>query len=121
MYLCRGGNNENDSFGPSGWDKTYPTADDYINRQSINNNRTGIGLVVELTPEQDAKYDQCMRNIKASGKKYNEVLNNCGTSAQLCLMDAGTSLIPSLFPLSFQQELLNTGLVKEVNIYSNHK
>jgi RHS repeat-associated protein len=117
----RGGNGENDSFGPGGWDKTYPTTNEYIDRQTINNNRTGIGLVVELTPKQDAKYDKCMRNIKASNKNYNEVLNNCGTSAQTCLMDAGTPLIPSIFPSSFQQQLLDTGLVNKINIYSNHK
>lgn len=113
----RGGNGENNSFGPSGWDKKYPTADSYIERQTQNNRRTGLGAVVDLTPEQDKKYDSCMSDIKSNKESYNELLNNCTTAAQACLINAGVNIYPSVMPGSFQQELINSGAVKSFNLY----
>ncbi|NCB80634.1 MAG: RHS repeat-associated core domain-containing protein [Bacilli bacterium] len=117
----RGGNGENNSFGPSGWDKKYPTADSYIERQTQNNKRTGLGAVVDLTPEQDKKYDSCMSDIKTNKESYNELLNNCTTAAQTCLINAGVNIYPSVMPGSFQQELINSGAVESFNWYGQKK
>jgi RHS repeat-associated protein len=119
----RGGNGENYSFGPDGWDKTYPTADQYINRQVANNRRVGLGVVVDLTIEQDAKYDQCMAHykLKMSGDDYTAVATNCVSPSQACLIGTGVSLAPSVLPGSFQQALLNSGAVKAVNWYAPKK
>jgi RHS repeat-associated protein len=53
------GNGENYSFGTHGWDRTYPLARDYIDRQTSTEgpNRSGMGLVVGMTPDQDAAFD----------------------------------------------------------------
>ena len=114
----RGGEGENQSFGPGGWDKTYPTSDEYIKRQTVNNKRIGLGLVVELSNEQDAKYDACMSLAQSliSKNDYNGI-TNCTTPSQECLIRAGILFSPSILPSSFQQELLNTGSVKGVNWY----
>ncbi|WP_133372134.1 RHS repeat-associated core domain-containing protein, partial [Sulfurirhabdus autotrophica] len=117
----RGGNGENNSFGPEGWDKTYPTADAYIARQTENNKRVGLGVVVELNSKQDAKYDKCMAAAKSSNSSYNKVTNNCTSSAQTCLINAGIQFSTSILPGSFQQELLNSGSVRAINWYKPPK
>ncbi|BAL27421.1 RHS repeat-associated core domain-containing protein [Azoarcus sp. KH32C] len=118
----RGGNGENQSFGPDGWDKTYPAADQYIDRQTTNNKRTGLGVVVELNKDQDAQYDQCMSNAKStmSGDDYNG-LTNCSSPSQACLIQAGIPISPSILPGSYQQDLLNSGSVKSINWYGSRK
>lgn len=115
----RGGNGENYSFGPDGWDKTYPTNQQYIDRQTENNRRTGLGVVVELNKSQDAKYDRCMSRAKTtmSGDDYNGV-TNCSSPSQACLISVGVPISQSILPVSFQQELLNSGSVKSINWYS---
>jgi RHS repeat-associated protein len=119
----RGGNGENFSFGPDGWDKTYPTADQYIQRQTTNNKRTGLGVVVELNTNQDAQYDKCMSNAKAtmSGDDYNGVLGNCSLPSQACLMQVGIPMSLSILPYSYQHELLDSGSVKSINWYKANK
>jgi RHS repeat-associated protein len=113
----RGGNGENYSFGPSGWDEKYPKADSYIDRQTSNNNRVGVGAVVDLNLKQDQKFDQCMSDIRSEKDDYSKLANNCTTAAQSCLISAGVAIIPSILPGSFQDALLNSGSVKSINWY----
>ena len=115
---ARGGNGENYSFGPGGWDTIFPTADQYIDRQTNFWKRTGLGLVVELNEAQDAEYDQCMLYLKTTttGDDYNG-LTNCTSPSQMCLIKVGVPISPSIFPVSYRQELLDSGSVKFINWY----
>jgi hypothetical protein len=70
----------------------------YHRRQTEDNRRTGLGLVVKLTPEQDKKFDQCMVKNKNEGAAYNKMMNNCTTGAQMCLINSGVPLAPSITP-----------------------
>lgn len=115
----RGGQGQNYSFGQRGWDQTYATADDYIRRQTVDNGRVGMGLVVQMNPFQDAKFDQCMSASRNDGSEYSEVFNNCTTGAQMCLFNAGVPLQFSITPGGFQESLFNTGAVVGVNWYSS--
>jgi RHS repeat-associated protein len=113
----RVGNNQSYSFGPGGWDKTYPTVEQYARRQTQDNRRTGLGLVVTLTPEQDKKFDQCMTKNKEENSPYSKLLNNCTTSSQMCLINSGVPLAPSITPGGFQEALFDTGLINDINWY----
>lgn len=73
-------NGENYSWGPGGWDKTYPNAADYAKRQQEF--RGGKGYILNLTPEEEAAFVKCMRS---HGGKYGITDNNCGTPPQKCL------------------------------------
>ncbi|MHA6889851.1 RHS repeat-associated core domain-containing protein [Ralstonia pseudosolanacearum] len=88
-------NGRNFSWGPGGWDKTYPNASDYNNRQSEF--RGGTGVILNLTPEQEAAFAACMRKARGA---YNAISNNCGTPPQECLKsvgaDIGNSTLPSI-------------------------
>lgn len=117
----RGGNGENNSFGPKGWDKTYHTADSYINQQTDENKRSGLGVVVKLTHDQDTKYDQCISAAKSSNNPYNKMTNNCTSSAQACLINAGVQIWPSVLPGSFLHELLNSDSASKINWYKPPK
>ena len=113
----RQGDGSNNSFGESGWDRTYPSADSYIKRQTDGLGRGGIGVVVSLNYEQDKTFDRCMAAEKANAGSYNAITNNCTSAAQACLMQAGVKIIPSILPGSFRSELLNSGSVRAVNWY----
>lgn len=114
-----GGNGENYSFGTHGWDRTYPTAQSYVDRQTSQQgpNRSGTGLVVGMTPEQDAIFDQCLVEKKAEAQPYNGLSNNCTTAAQQCLNAAGVNVPSSIFPQDFQDALWGSGSVIDVNGY----
>lgn len=113
----RVGDNQSYSFGPGGWDKTYPTVDQYVRRQTQDNHRTGLSLVVTLNPAQDKKFDQCMAKNKEENSAYSILLNNCTTGAQMCLINSGVPLAPSITPGGFQEGLFDTGLVNDINWY----
>lgn len=79
-------NGQNWSFGPKGWDTRYPTAEDYANRQADSDiDRAGRGIVLDLSPLEEALLAQC---LKASGK-YGEISNNCGNPWVQCLSRLG--------------------------------
>ena len=107
-----GGDGANYSFGTHGWDRTYPTAQEYIDRQTQL--RTGTGLLISMTPDQDRVFDQCMADSKAAKEKYNGFSNNCTTAAQTCLNAAGISLPKTIFPQDFQENLWRSGVVIDV-------
>lgn len=115
-----GGQGQNYSFGPNGWDSKYPLATQYIQRQVTGVGRTGVGAIVSLTPQQDAQFDQCMAAAKNSGNAYGSVSNNCGASAQQCLGAAGVQLPgSSVLPFSFMGDLMNSGSVRSINWYGH--
>lgn len=114
----RGPNDENFSFSPREWDTTFTTASEYITRQTEEVGRFGLGAVVSLTPEQDEKFDTCMSDAKKSSKDYGKITNNCGTSAQLCLINAGVNIAIGTLPASFQSNLFDSGAGGSVNWYS---
>lgn len=106
------GNGENYSYGTGGWDTKYPR--DYVRHQSIDNNRPGKGLIVKMTPEQDASFDACMAKEKRAGNKgYNALLGpNCTTAAGMCLRGAGVNFPMAISPFGMMSNLINSGNVE---------
>ncbi|MCX2803373.1 hypothetical protein OQJ68_16470 [Microbulbifer thermotolerans] len=66
-------NGNNYSWGPGGWDTKYPNASDYASRQQAF--RSGVGQILNLTPEQEAKLVACYAK---HGGDYSAFSNNCG-------------------------------------------
>ncbi len=78
-------NGQNWSFGPGGWD-THPSAEGYMTRQSDPDlNRGGRGVVLDLSPGEEAELTQCL----ASFANFNGILNNCGNPWVQCLSRMG--------------------------------
>ncbi|WP_417069864.1 RHS repeat-associated core domain-containing protein [Niveibacterium terrae] len=117
----RQGDGSNNSYGESGWDRTYPSADAYINRQTDGLGRGGIGAVIALNHEQDTIFDRCMAAEKKNSGSYNAMTNNCTSAAQACLMEARVKINPSILPSSFRDELFKSGSVRTVNWYRPSK
>jgi RHS repeat-associated protein len=79
-------NGDNFSFGPGGWDTRYPTAKEYAERQeSPDIDRQGRGLILDLSPTEEAHLSRCVSKFK----KYNGFSNNCGNPWLECLDDLG--------------------------------
>lgn len=93
-------NGANYSFGPGGWDRTYPTASAYAARQQSF--RSGSGTILGLSPGQEASLAQC---LKSSNGEYSATSNNCGTSIQSCLAKAGVNVGSSLLPADLSNAL----------------
>ncbi|WP_369935402.1 RHS repeat-associated core domain-containing protein [Xanthomonas tesorieronis] len=114
-----GGNGQNYSFGELGWDTTYPTADKYIQRQTQKVGRGGLGVMIEMNPKQDAKFDACMAGEKSNPTmgSYKLPSNNCTTAAQACLVQAGVPVPMSMSPAQLQENLFDANLVKSIIHY----
>lgn len=95
-------NGANYSYGPGGWDKTYPTASGYAARQQSFRSGSGSGTVLGLSPGQEAALAQC---LKGSGGEYSATSNNCGTSVQSCLAKVGVTVGNSMLPASLSNAL----------------
>jgi RHS repeat-associated protein len=93
-------NGRNYSFGPGGWDRTYPTAAGYAARQQSF--RSGSGTVLGLSNAQEAALEQCM---KGAGGAYSSTSNNCGTSIQSCLAKVGVNIGNSMMPFDISRAL----------------
>lgn len=106
-------NGQNFSWGPGGWDRTYPNATDYIARQQQFRGSTGYSL--KLSPAQEAAVAQCLRN---SNKRYSLTSNNCGTPVQECLRQAGAPVGESMLPSNFGKDLANSPFRDGTRIYS---
>ena len=115
------GDGINNSFGPNGWDTKFPTKDEYVNRQTIHNGRTGWGLEIGLTPDQDKQFDQCMSQERKDNQEYKKLLNNCTTSAQACLWKAGVNFQLSVTPNGVMQSFLDANVVNRIKLYSGKK
>jgi RHS repeat-associated protein len=74
-------NGQNYSWAPGGWDKTYPTAGAYNDRQSSF--RGGRGFVLDLTPQEEIDLGQCLS--ARTGSSYSALSNNCAAPPQDCL------------------------------------
>ena len=108
---------KNYSWAPGGWDKTYPNADEYINRQKQF--RSGVGTVLKLTPEQEMKLKACYAKDRGN---YNFLTNNCGDPHKDCLKEAfGFSISDSLFPVNIGNDLLNSPYYDSSNFYDGSK
>ena len=79
-------NGKNWSFGPKGWD-TNPNASDYAQRQTDPSgiDRGGRGIVLELSPSEEAQLEQCLERYN----NYNTIANNCGNPWIQCLEELG--------------------------------
>jgi RHS repeat-associated protein len=96
-------NGKNYSWGPSGWDRTYPTAEGYAQRQRENgrvvdeNGVIGRGVSINITVEQEQNIEACL--IKREGS-YNWLNNNCTDPIIGCMEsvldgNVSNSLIPA--------------------------
>jgi RHS repeat-associated protein len=86
------------SFGPNGWDTRYPTAQEYADRQSSSDiDREGLGIILDLSPIEEARLATCLRNAS----NYHAVNNNCGNPWLQCLDELGithTGNRPAVLP-----------------------
>ena len=77
---------QNFSFGPSGWDTRYPTAQQYADRQkSPDIDREGRGIILQLSPLEEAKLASCLQKAN----NYHGMNNNCGNPWRQCLDELG--------------------------------
>jgi hypothetical protein len=100
-------NGTNYSWGTKGWD-TNPSADDFAKKNQKF--RTGVGVILKLTPEQEKKLVQCYAKAR---EKYTIFGNNCADPHKDCLLEATgvpvrDSLIDSVFPVSLGNDLLDS-------------
>lgn len=93
-------NGQNFSWGPGGWDTKSATAAEYNRRQL--DFRGGTGIMLNLSPKQEAALASCMR---AQTAEYNAVTNNCGNPVQQCLNAVGAGIGDSLLPSSILESL----------------
>jgi hypothetical protein len=96
-------NGSNYSWGLGGWDTKYPSASDYNARQA--DFRGGSGVILNLTPQQEAALAACMRN---HGGAYSAFKNNCGTPIQSCLEKIGVGIGNSMLPSDVLGNLRNS-------------
>jgi RHS repeat-associated protein len=73
------------SWGTGGWDINR-NANRYI--QNNRNFRSGMGIVIRLSPVQEYKFEACLQR---HGGAYDILTNNCGTPAQSCLEEVGVN------------------------------
>ena len=93
-------NGQNFSWGPGGWDKQSATAAEYNKRQQ--DFRGGTGVMLNLSPQQEAALASCMR---ASTAAYSAISNNCGNPVQQCLNAVGAGVGNSVLPTSILENL----------------
>lgn len=106
-------NGRNFSWGPAGWDRKIPNTADYIKRQATF--RSGVGLVLNLTPEQERRLVDCYAKKR---KDYSAISNNCGDPHKDCLEEVlGTSVSKSFFPVNIGYDLLDSKYFKEPTFY----
>ncbi|MFC3285980.1 hypothetical protein [Litchfieldella rifensis] len=79
-------------------------AKDYANGQSTF--RSGTGVVINLTPDQEYQLEQCYARGQGS---YSSFKNNCGDPHKRCLEEVlGESISNSFFPVSIGNDLLES-------------
>jgi RHS repeat-associated protein len=106
-------NGSNYSFGPGGWDKTFPSNADYVARNLQF--RGGTGYMLNLTPAQESALAQCLGNAKAP---YSSTSNNCGTSVQSCLASVGVNVGNSMLPGNIGAALGNSPALSGTTTYA---
>jgi len=97
------------SFGPHGM--YTPTTAEFLNQNGFRN---GVGMVLNLTPEQEHALEQSLIDY---GRGYDFLRNNCADPIQQGLQGLGFNLGPNLTPADLGNALQNSGLVSGVNFY----
>jgi len=106
-------NGTNYSWGPGGWDTRYPKASDYVDRQSKF--RSGVGSVLNLTPEQERRLEACYARSRGDYDTHN---NNCADPHQECLSEVlGFTFLDALFPVDFGERLMNSPFYVKPTFY----
>jgi uncharacterized protein RhaS with RHS repeats len=108
-------NGANFSFGPGGWDRTYPNAADYIARQQQF--RGGTGYALGLTPAEEATLALC---LQSADKPYSFLSNNCGDPIQQCLKEVGVSTRRALLPENLGKQLSRSPFLTDTNYYPSN-
>ena len=108
-------NGVNYSWGPNGWD-TNKSAKEYAAKQNF---RSGVGLVLDLTEEQEKKLVACYNRKRSN---YNFLINNCGDPHEECLQEAlGKRITFSMRPVSIGNELNRSKYFKKKILYPGPK
>jgi hypothetical protein len=101
------------SWTPSGWDTKYPNALDYAQHQQKF--RSGTGVTLDLTPDQERKLTECYANRQGN---YNVFTNNCASPHKDCLKEiTGNTLSDSFLPVSVGNDLLNSSYYEKPIFY----
>lgn len=109
-------NGNNYSWAPGGWDKKSKKADDYAKKQNF---RSGAGVILNLTPEQEKKLEACYAQKQES---YNFATNNCGDPHKDCLESVlGAPISDSTFPANIGNDLLGSPYYKGSTFYPGPK
>eukprot|EP01022_Parablepharisma_sp_SALTPOND_P012586 TRINITY_DN1620_c0_g2_i1.p1 TRINITY_DN1620_c0_g2~~TRINITY_DN1620_c0_g2_i1.p1 ORF type:complete len:1817 (+),score=315.73 TRINITY_DN1620_c0_g2_i1:8817-14267(+) len=96
-------NGKNYSWAPGGWD-TNKSASKYAERQK--DFRSGVGTILNLTPEQEKKLVEC---YEKRNKEYDKFTNNCGDPHKDCLEQVtGIPFSDSFFPVNIGNDLLDS-------------
>lgn len=104
-------NGTNYSWSPRGWD-TNTSAENYARTQDF---RSGTGVVLNLTPEQEKRLAACYAKKRPD---YGELSNNCGHPHKECLSEVlGENISNSLFPVNIGNDLLESKYYKGSTYY----
>lgn len=109
-------NGRNYSWTSEGWDRKYPSAVNYANRQKQF--RDGVGYSLDMTPEEERQFEKC---LKAHVGDYHFLDNNCTTPAQKCLPKRFGFPNGSRSPNGLGDGLTSSPGLKERNHYSGPK
>jgi len=83
-HISGGINGKNMSFGPKGWDTTYPQMTDYIDRLR-SSGRSGEAVSLNLSRKEERELKHCLRKYQV----YQSITNNCGNPWIMCLGKLG--------------------------------
>ncbi len=114
-------NGENYSFGPKGWDTQRPSAQDYADRQVNGIGRSGEGVILNLSPSQEAQLQQCL----SESSDYNPS-NNCGKPWLKCLNQLGIMHRADIdgnlhtLPMDVMRLIRNSSVVTGSTSYGNN-
>jgi len=95
------------SFTGEGW--AVESAANYI---ASNNFRNGTGVILNLSPDQEASLKRSLINSQQDYNLFNPFkrINNCGTAVQHGLSSLGLGVGNNLFPTSLGNSLLDSPL-----------
>ena len=75
-----------------------------------NDFRDGIGIELDLSPEQEKQFAQCLAGYQGA---YNAWSNNCTDPIESCLAEIGHDIGDSLTPTSMLLEILTGDIPKK--------
>ncbi len=104
------------SYGPKGM--STPTTQEYLQRN--NEFRNGVGMVLNLTPDQEHALEQWLIEYDREhddGQGYDVLRNNCGDPIEQGLSSLGIDVGRNLTPAALANALQNSGIVSGTNFY----